>query len=121
MGQIKIKRIYETPSKEDGIRILVDRLWPRGISKKKASLNEWLPEIAPSDTLRKWFSHDPSKWERFKEKYLEEIISNNKEALNKLIKYIKEEGVITLLYAAKDEIRNNAVVLKEYFESKNQK
>jgi uncharacterized protein YeaO (DUF488 family) len=118
MGQIKIKRIYETVSKEDGVRLLVDRLWPRGISKERASLTEWLPEVAPTTVLRKWFSHNPAKWKDFKEKYLEEIRTNNSESILKLTKYIKDKDVITLLYSTKDEIRNNAIVLKEHFESK---
>ena len=107
---IRIKRVYEAPSVEDGYRILVDRLWPRRLSREKAKVDLWLKEIAPSDTLRKKFRHDPAKWEEFKEKYMEELRS--KEDLLRKIKQIEEErGMVTLLYAAKDELHNNAVVL----------
>ena len=109
---IKIKRIYEPPEKEDGFRVLVDRLWPRGVSKDKARVDLWLKEIAPSDQLRKWFSHDPEKWEDFKKRYREEL--EDKEKLIQTIKKIeKERGVVTLLYSAKDEKHNNAVALNE--------
>jgi len=113
---ISFKKIYDKPSTEDGIRILVDRLWPRGISKDKAELDMWLKEVAPSDELRKWFSHDPGKWEGFKERYLEEL-DQKKEYVDQIIESAKENDV-TLLYAAKDEKFNNAVVLMEYIKNK---
>ena len=108
---IKIKRIYEMSEKKDGFRILVDRLWPRGISKQKAHVDLWLKEIAPSDKLRKWFSHDPKKWIDFKSKYTKELKNNS---LLQIIKQLeKENKVLTLLYSAKDSEHNNAVVLYE--------
>ncbi|MEM3774775.1 MAG: DUF488 family protein [Candidatus Bathyarchaeia archaeon] len=108
---IRIKRVYDQPSEEDGYRILVDRIWPREVSKEKAKVDLWLREIAPSNKLRKWFRHDPTRWEEFKEKYVEELKS--KEDLLRKIKQIeRDRGTITLLYAAKDTERNNAIILK---------
>ena len=107
---IKIKRVYEKPERTDGKRILVDRLWPRGISKEAASLDLWMKDIAPSDALREWFGHDPKRWRAFKSKYLKEI--NGTEALKQLSQMAKG-GNITLVYAAKDEQHNNAVALSE--------
>ncbi|MFA5518166.1 MAG: DUF488 domain-containing protein [Spirochaetota bacterium] len=108
-----IKRIYENPMETDGFRILIDRLWPRGISKEKAKIDLWLKEIAPSDELRKWFSHDPEKWADFKEKYKSEL-ANNLESIKVIKEIMKKEKTITFLYAAKDEEHNNAIVLKEF-------
>ncbi len=108
---IKIKRIYEKPTKEDGYRILVDRLWPRGLTKEKADIDIWLKEIAPSTDLRKWFAHDRNKWKKFAGKYKREL-KNNAELINKIKQLEKEKGNITLLYSAKDEEYNDAVVLK---------
>jgi len=108
---IRIKRIYEIAVEEDGFRILIDRLWPRGIKKEKAKIDMWLKEAAPSNELRKWFSHDPKKWEEFQKKYAEELAS--KQELLKEIKRIeKEKGTVTLLYSAKDLDHNNAAALK---------
>lgn len=111
-SMIKIKRIYNKPEKEEGYRIFVDRLWSRGLSKNKVRIDLWLKEIAPSDTLRKWFSHDPGKWGQFKEKYLSEL-KQKKELVNKIRQLEKQKRTITLLFSAKDEERNNAVVLRE--------
>lgn len=108
---VKIKRIYEAKDEKDGKRVLVDRLWPRGLTKEKASVDLWLKEVAPSTELRKWFGHDPSKWKEFKTRYAAELKEDN-EAFNQLIK-LKKEGTLTLLYAAKDEEHNEAKVLKE--------
>ncbi len=108
---VRIRRIYDEPAAEDGKRILVDRLWPRGIAKDAARLDEWLKEIAPSDELRKWFGHDPARWEEFRERYRQEL-GTKTEFLNQLRELAGKETV-TLLYAAKDEEHNNAVVLKE--------
>jgi uncharacterized protein YeaO (DUF488 family) len=108
---IKIKRIYEIPEEKDGFRILVDRLWPRGISKQKARIDLWLKEIAPSDKLRKWFSHDPKKWIDFKSNYTKEL--ENNPLLQRIKQLVKENKVLTLLYSAKDIEHNNAVVLYE--------
>jgi uncharacterized protein YeaO (DUF488 family) len=110
---IKIKRVYEKPVKEDGIRILVDRLWPRGLTKEKASVDLWLKEIAPSTQLRKWFDHDPDKWKEFRKRYEQEL-KKNKEQVSLLQEQVKR-GVVTLVYGAKDEVHNEALVLKESF------
>jgi uncharacterized protein YeaO (DUF488 family) len=107
---IKIKRIYEKYSLDDGHRILIDRLWPRGVSKINAHVNLWFKEIAPTDSLRKWFSHDPKKWEVFKKKYIKEL-KENKSSLDKIKNLKKEHKIITLVFSAKDEQHNNAVVL----------
>ena len=108
---IKIKRVYEPPDKDDGMRILVDRLWPRGLAKEKASVDLWLKDIAPSTELRKWFGHDPSKWEEFKKRYLGELKDNREQI--RLLKQEVEKGVVTLVYGAKDEAHNEALVLQE--------
>lgn len=112
---IKIKRAYQAPEEEDGFRILVDRLWPRGISKEKLKLDLWLKDVAPSNELRKWFAHDTDKWDEFKEKYKEEL--KNKKTFTLKIKDLeKKNGTLTFVYGAKDEEHNNAVVLKEKME-----
>ncbi|MBI4382793.1 MAG: DUF488 domain-containing protein [Nitrospinae bacterium] len=111
-----IKRIYDKPAKDDGFRILVDRLWPRGLSKEKARVDLWLRDIAPSDSLRKWFAHDPRKWREFKVRYYREL--ENKQDLAATILEKARGNAITLLYAAKDEKFNNAVALKEYLEGR---
>jgi len=110
--EVKIKRIYEPPAKEDGFRILVDRLWPRGLSKEKAKIDFWLKEIAPSDKLRKWYGHDPKKWTTFRDKYFEEL--RDKDELVNLILKKTKEGMITFLYSSKEKKVNNAAALKEY-------
>jgi len=110
--ELKIKRVYEKPEKEDGMRILVDRLWPRGLTKEKASIDLWLKEIAPTTELRKWFGHDPGKWKEFQKRYQKEL-SNNKEQASILFEQLKK-GVVTLVYGAKDEEHNEALVLKEW-------
>lgn len=110
---IKIKRIYEAPSKDDGFRVLVDRLWPRGVSKEKAKIDLWLKDIAPSDTLRKWFGHKEERWGEFKNRYLKEL--KDKKELVEQIKVMNKKDTVTLLYAAKDEARNNAIILKGLF------
>jgi uncharacterized protein YeaO (DUF488 family) len=108
---IQTKRIYDPVSPEDGKRVLVDRLWPRGIKKDKASIDDWLKDIAPSDELRKWFSHDPSKWLEFRKRYKKEL--KDKFAVLEKIRKESEKETITLLFAAKDVEHNNAVALKE--------
>jgi uncharacterized protein YeaO (DUF488 family) len=112
---IKTKRVYEHASEEDGFRVLVDRLWPRGLSKESAQIDVWLKEIAPSDNLRKWFSHDPKKWSEFKKRYREEL-KERKEIVSKIKSLEKEKKVITFLYSAKDKEHNNAVFLQEYMQ-----
>jgi uncharacterized protein YeaO (DUF488 family) len=112
---IMIKRVYEKPSPVDGFRILVDRLWPRGLTKEKASVDLWLKEIAPSTALRKWFGHDPDKWDEFRKRYLLEL-DQNKEQVILLNEHLKS-GMVTLLYGAKDQEHNEAVVLRELLSS----
>lgn len=109
---IQVKRIYESIEKDNGARVLVDRLWPRGVSKEKAHLDVWLKEVAPSNELRLWFGHDPKKWEEFKKRYKKEL-AEKKELLNELKRLEKEHKTIILLYAAKDPEHNNAIVLAE--------
>ena len=111
---IKIKRAYERRDKDDGVRILVDRLWPRGLTKEKANVDLWLKEIAPSTELRKWFGHDPVKWKSFRGRYETEIRHN--EDLIKMLKQKAREGTITLIYGARDEKHNEALVLKRFLE-----
>lgn len=115
MNNIKVKRIYDAREEKDGYRVLVDRLWPRGIKKENAEIDAWLKEVAPSTGLRKWFGHDPGKWGLFKKKYNEELKEN--EAVNELPALIKKHKLITLVYAAKDEQHNQAIVLKQYIEN----
>ena len=111
MTEIKIKRVYEDPSDTDGYRVLVDRLWPRGISKQAAAIDEWLKEIAPSAALRKWFGHVPERFIEFKKLYREELKSHTSEL--KRLKAMDETRTVTLLYGAKDPKMNQAVVLME--------
>jgi uncharacterized protein YeaO (DUF488 family) len=107
---IKLKRVYEEPSKEDGTRILVDRLWPRGLTKEKAHVDLWLKEVAPSNELRKWFAHDPAKWPEFKARYKAELKHNAAQLA--LLKQAVSRGPATLLYGAIDTEHNEAVVLQ---------
>lgn len=109
---IKLKRVYDPPQPDEGFRILVDRLWPRAVSKEKARADLWLKEIAPSDTLRQWFAHDPKKWKGFQQRYREEL-KVKRELLRQLKRLEKEHGTLTLLYAARDVKHNNAAALKE--------
>lgn len=111
--QIKIKRVYETPESSDGKRVLIDRLWPRGLTKEKAKVDLWLKEIAPSTELRKWFNHDPARWDEFRRKYAKEISNNT--AVKAQLELILKKGGVTLVYSAKDELHNDAIVLKDYF------
>ncbi len=108
---IKLKRVYEKPQKTDGFRILVDRLWPRGVSKQQAQIDLWLKEIAPNNKLRKWFNHDPGKWDDFVQRYEKEIQANPQK--EKLAQIIKRYKVVTLLFGASDPKYNNAVALKK--------
>ncbi len=111
---IKIKRIYDPPAEDDCFRILVDRLWPRGLSKEKAKVDLWLKEIAPSNELRKWYAHDPKKWAEFRKRYFNDL-DTKRELVNQIVRKTKE-GDVTLLYSSKEEKINNAVALKEYIE-----
>jgi uncharacterized protein YeaO (DUF488 family) len=111
---IKIKRVYEQPDKDDGRRILVDRLWPRGLTKEKAGVDLWLKDIAPSTELRKWFGHDPERWEEFKERYRAELAEAGKmEVLRDIAERAREENV-TLLFGAKDTRHNDARALEAF-------
>ncbi|MEJ5106670.1 DUF488 domain-containing protein [Chryseobacterium sp. MYb328] len=115
MSEIALKRVYEIASPKDGCRVLVDRLWPRGLNKAKADINEWDKNIAPSSELRKWFHHDPRLWKEFSEKYMKELYESN---LGKdFLKRLENQEKITLVYAAKDEEHCHAVVLKKYLEN----
>ena len=107
---VMLKRAYEPPTKTDGERILVDRLWPRGLAKAKAGIDLWLKDIAPSTELRQWFGHEPEKWPEFKKRYRAELKSNP--ALAEL-QALSRRGKITLVYAARDQLHNEAVVLKQ--------
>lgn len=109
---IKIKRIYDPVQKEDGFRILVDRLWPRGLRKENVNIDLWLKEIAPSTALRKWFNHEPQKWQEFKNKYLDELSANK--AVQLILSKCENNTSVTLLYAAHDHQFNHAIVLKDY-------
>jgi uncharacterized protein YeaO (DUF488 family) len=110
---VRIKRIYEPASESDGYRILVDRLWPRGVSKESAVIDLWLKEIAPSTGLRKWFDHEPKKWRSFKIKYKKEL-EGNEVLVEKIRDINRQKGSVTLLYSARDEKRNQAIVLQEF-------
>ena len=112
---VNVKRVYEQPADADGTRVLVDRLWPRGLSKQRAAVNVWLKEIAPSAGLRKWFGHDPSRWSEFEARYRAELDKSGAavDGLRELI----HKGPVTLLYGAHDEAHNNAVALRGYLDS----
>ena len=112
--QIQLKRAYDKPSKTDGKRVLVDRIWPRGIKKEQAGISLWLRDIAPSTELRKWFGHDPAKWAEFKRRYFKEL-KQHKEAVEQITE-MAEHGKITLVFGAKDQEFNNAAALKDYME-----
>ncbi|NWF54667.1 MAG: DUF488 family protein [Syntrophaceae bacterium] len=113
---IKIKRIYESPGEKDGFRILVDRLWPRGLSKDTAKVHLWLRDISPSNELRKWYGHDPEKWTEFKKKYFQEI-KERKEEFDLLLEKAGR-GNVTLLFSSQEKKLNNAAALKEIVERK---
>jgi uncharacterized protein YeaO (DUF488 family) len=113
---LRVKRVYDKASAGDGFRILVDRLWPRGMSKEEAQIDLWLKDIAPSDKLRKWFAHDEKKWSEFKQRYQQELAA--KEDLIQLIMEKLARGDVTLLYGAREERFNNAVALKEFIDKR---
>ena len=108
---VKLKRVYDEPSEDDGTRILIDRLWPRGLTKEKAHIGLWLKEVAPSNELRKWFAHDPEKWPEFQARYHAELNQNPTQVA--LLKQAVAKGPATLVYGAKDEEHNEAVVLQK--------
>lgn len=106
----KLKRVYEDPSPEDGMRVLVERLWPRGLSKDRAAVDLWLKDVAPSPELRKWFGHDPARWQQFQKRYRQELRDKNQPI--RLLKQKGKEGTVTLVYAARGEEHNGALVLR---------
>lgn len=112
---LKIKRIYDSPEKDDGFRVLVDRLWPRGVSKEKAHLDLWLKEIAPSDALRKWFSHDPKRWTGFSTKYHKEL-TGKADLVHQVKQLEQDHGSVTLVYSAHDALHNQAVALRQFLQ-----
>lgn len=114
--KIQVKRVYDPPTPEDGYRVLVDRIWPRGLGKDQVKIDLWLKEIAPSTTLRRWFKHDPDKWYEFERRYIREL-AGHAELLDQLKKRAKSAR-LTLLYAAKDTQYNNAVALKSFLKSR---
>jgi uncharacterized protein YeaO (DUF488 family) len=116
---IRIERVYDNPKEVDSFRILVNRLWPRGLCKEKIGIDLWQKDVAPSNSLRKWFGHDVKKWNEFKRKYFKELDKkSDSDAVDRIIKLAKEQNSITLLYGTKEERFNNAVALKEYLEEK---
>lgn len=110
-SEVRIKRAYEPPSPRDGTRVLVDRLWPRGVKKADAGIAQWMKEIAPSNELRKWFGHDPERWQEFRRRYKAEL-ARKRELVGQL-REIARQGPLTLVYSAHDEVHNQAVVLRE--------
>ena len=110
--ELKLKRAYDPPSKDDGCRILVDRLWPRGLRKDQARIECWLKEIAPSTALRKWFGHDPTRWEEFRRRYFAEL--DGRAPIVEELRERTQQGLVTLVYGARDETHNHAVALQEY-------
>jgi uncharacterized protein YeaO (DUF488 family) len=112
---IRLKRVYEKPSQSDGKRVLVDRLWPRGLTKEQARIDEWMRDLAPSTELRKWYGHDPSKWTEFNERYRKEL-NKNLALVSKLAEQ-RRKGTVTFVFSSREEKLNNAVALKEYIES----
>jgi len=114
MMTILLKRAYESPEPSDGFRILVDRLWPRGVSKDAAQIDWWFKDIAPSTSLRKWFGHDPLKWDEFRNRYFQEL-DQNPVAVGQLVEHLRR-GTVTLVYGAKDKAHSHALALKTYLE-----
>ena len=111
---IKLKRAYEAVSKDDGLRVLVERLWPRGVSKQRAKIDLWLKDLAPSQDLRQWYGHDPVKWPQFRKRYWKEL--QNQSDLLALLKHVAQQQTVTFVYAASDKDRNSALALKELLE-----
>ena len=113
MAQIRIKRVYDSPSSDDGIRVLVDRLWPRGLKREDAKIERWVKDVAPSAELRRWFGHDPARWPEFQRRYRAELAEHS-QALKDLHELAQGGRTLTLLFAAKDTEHNNAMVLREF-------
>jgi uncharacterized protein YeaO (DUF488 family) len=110
-GNIKLKRAYDRPTARDGTRVLIDRLWPRGVTKVDAAIDQWIKDLAPSTALRKWFGHDPARWQEFRRRYAAEVYEHP-EMLNRL-RTMARRGTITLVFSAHDELHNDAVVLRD--------
>lgn len=110
-GNVRLKRAYEKPANDDGVRVLIDRLWPRGVRKVDAAVDQWLKELAPSTTLRKWFGHDPARWQEFYRRYADEVGQHGDQL--KQLRALARKGQITLVYSARDEVHNDAVVLRQ--------
>lgn len=113
---LRLKRVYEDPSPADGLRVLVERLWPRGLTRERAAVDLWLKDVAPSPALRKWFGHDPGRWKEFQERYRQEL-REAKDAVQ-LLKQKGRQGTVTLVYAARDEEHNGALALKHFLEDR---
>ncbi len=113
---IQLKRAYDKPQKSDGFRVLIDRMWPRGIRKEDLRLDEWLRSLAPSTELRQWFGHDPEKWEEFRRRYFRELDTHPEEI--KLLREKMREGPLTIIFGSREERFNNATALKEYLENR---
>ncbi|MPZ19910.1 MAG: DUF488 family protein [Luteitalea sp.] len=114
--KIRVKRVYESPAADDGVRLLIDRLWPRGLKRDAAALDGWLKEVAPSDSLRGWFAHEPARWDEFVRRYFAEL-DEHPECLEPILEYA-DQGRVTLLYASRDAEHNNAVALARYLEGR---
>jgi uncharacterized protein YeaO (DUF488 family) len=112
MIDVHVKRIYEQPARSDGKRVLVDRMWPRGLKREDAHIDAWIKGVAPSDALRRWFGHDPEKWAKFQARYIAELRKNA--AVDELRETIASSKSVTLLFAAKDSLHNNAIVLRDF-------
>lgn len=116
MSDTQVKRVYDAAASTDGTRILVDRIWPRGLSKERARVDAWLKGLAPSTELRKWYAHDPAKWPEFQRRYLEELRKTETEDLNRLREHLRSGGRITLLFGSREREKNNAVALKTFLD-----
>jgi uncharacterized protein YeaO (DUF488 family) len=114
IAMFKLKRVYEPPSSKDGLRVLVERLWPRGLTKARAAVDLWLKDVAPSPKLRGWFGHDPARWDQFQERYLDEL--REKRDAIKLLRQKGKKGTLTLVYAARDQEHNSALILKRFLQ-----
>jgi uncharacterized protein YeaO (DUF488 family) len=110
-GKVKLKRAYDRPAARDGTRVLIDRLWPRGVAKADAAIDQWFKDVAPSTALRKWFGHDPARWQEFRRRYAAEVRKNPE--LLKQLRAMARRGTITLVFAAHDQLHNDAVVLRD--------
>lgn len=111
---IRLKRAYDKPARSDGLRVLVDRVWPRGVPKEELKADRWMKDVAPSTALRQWFGHDPQRWSEFKKRYFKELASHDEDV--EFLRGKAAEGDVTLVFAARDEEFNNAAALKEYLE-----